>query len=462
MHVRHHVRWIASVAALLVVMAGIAAPAPAATAVTVVDRYDGHDRYAASASMSRQMSTGSTVFLASGEKFPDALAAAPVAAAERAHMLLTRERDIPPVIEDEIRRIAPESIVLVGSEATLSANVRARAAAIAPGARIERIDGIDRVHVSMLLLDRLRATIPAADVWVASGRTFPDALAAGAVAARRGQGLILTMGAGPRFQQDVQARLAGTSRFLIAGAEVTVDDAVRAMLEQTGRPVTRHSGPDRYATANAINRAFTTGSSDGAILLASGAKFPDALGGAVLAGRTDRPLYLTPGECAATNDVLLDTNRIGARSVIALGGPPTVSPAAARLVPCGARTPISQLTSDVTNARTAVGAAPLARLDCLDALAQGWANQMAARSLSGSSHNPSLDAQARACGMRAWSENVGRTVGSAPDVARMMTTWLASPAHRANIERSTREHIGIGIASGANGNWYYVLVLGTD
>src|SRR5690606_26808982 len=95
---------------------------------------------------------------------------------------------------------------------------------------------------------------------------------------------------------------------------------------------------------------------------------------------------------------------------------------------------------DANRAEQDPPARALTRHACLDAMAQGWANQMAARQLSGSVHNPNLTVQARACGMRSWGENVGRTWGSdRPDPERMMAAWLTSPGHVANIQRASSE-----------------------
>ncbi|WP_092918009.1 cell wall-binding repeat-containing protein [Agrococcus baldri] len=430
-----------------------------------MDRIDGPDRYAASAAMSREMGSSATVFLVSGQTYPDALAAAPVAAAEDAHMLLTPSHDIPPSIENEIRRLSPTKIVLVGGEPTISSAVQQEAAALAPGARIERIAGANRVETSMRLLDRLRLSVPAADVWVASGRNFPDALAAGAVAAREGHGLVLTTGADAYFQQQLSARLVGTARFLIVGSSASVGNDVESALRQTGRTVERIAGSDRYATAVAVNQAFTTTAPVGRMLLASGANFPDALGGAILSGTTGSPLYLTNPPCASTDAVAVDANRVGARDVVALGGPPSVSSAAAQLRNCDSLAAASAIdvAVDANRAEQDPPLPGLARHACLDAMAQGWANQMAARQLSGGVHNPSLTVQARACGMRSWAENVGRTWGGErPDPDRMMAAWLASPAHAANIQRASMEHIGVGVARSSDGYWYYVLTFGTD
>ena len=82
--------------------------------------------------------------------------------------------------------------------------------------------------------------------------------------------------------------------------------------------------------------------------------------------------------------------------------------------------------------------------------------------LAGSAHNPYLTAEARACAVKGWGENVGRTYGTQqPDTARIMSAWMASTGHRANILRGSFTHIGIGIDRGSNGYWTYVLDFGS-
>lgn len=459
---RHARAGAAILVALALAATGTLLAAPA-SAVTTVDRIEGSDRYASSVAMSQTLPPSDTVFLVSGLDYPDALAAAPVVAAEDARMLLVPAGSLPDVVAGEIRRLAPSRVVVVGGETTIGARLVDQVRSIAPYAGIERIAGVNRIETSFLLLDRLRRSVPAADVWVASGRNFPDALAAGAVAARDGHGLVLTLGANDAFRQQLSTRLGATSRFLLVGSTASVGADVESALVGTGRAVQRYAGSDRYETAVAVNRAFTSRTETGRILLASGANFPDALGGAVLAGATGAPLYLTHPPCASSDSVLVETQRLRASGVVALGGLPSVSERAAALRICDAGPAVAELDALIAGHRAGMATPPqpLRRTGCLDAMAQRWANEMAEGERSGSSHNPDLDAEARACGLRGWGENVGRTWGAAPDPERMMRTWLASPAHRANLERASFSQIGIGIAQSGQGYWYYVLDFGS-
>ncbi|WP_306232637.1 cell wall-binding repeat-containing protein [Agrococcus beijingensis] len=447
----------------VVATAIVGGAAPAANAAT--SRIDGDDRFETAVLASQQLPRGEAVFLASGMSFPDALAAAPVAASEGAHLLLVRPEGIPQVALDEIRRLAPSEVVILGSEATLSATVATQAQQLSP--KVTRIGGADRVETSMLLLDRMRLRTTVTDVWVASGSGFPDALAAGAVAAREGHGVILTLGASPAFEQRLASRVAGVQRFHIPGSTASVGDDVRAMLAATGRSVDRFPGSDRYETAVLINRAFTPPGSGTDMVLASGAGFPDGLVGAVFAGLRDEALYLTSPHCATSTSVADEQRRLGSTQLTVLGGLSTVSADAAALKLCPPPMPspsetASALLQRINAERAAVGARPLALDACLEDMAEGWAGSMAAQRLAGSAHNPSLTAEARACALRGWGENVGRTWGSGgPDANRIMTAWMASEGHRLNIQRASFTHIGIGVATSSDGYAYYVLDFGT-
>lgn len=319
---------------------------PAAQAVTST-RYAGADRFATSVEISKWSSSwaGSTVFLASGLKFPDALAAGPVAAAERAHLLLTRPDRIDAVVMDRIRVLDPAEVVIVGSTSSISAAVAAQVQSEV-GATITRIGGSDRVETSLLLMDRLvERSGPVSTVWVASGHTFPDALVAASVAGRTRAGIVLDYHSGSaagveswrqRIDPYVRGRVVN-----IAGGTPSVSAYDAQVLRYSGPSgVFRYSGADRYQTARVINDTFAPRSSDGTMLLATGQNFPDALSGAVLAALRGIPLYLTTTQCHAQIAEMLrgEAGQRGISTVIGLGSAASISGAALALGPCPAPT----------------------------------------------------------------------------------------------------------------------------
>jgi putative cell wall-binding protein/chitodextrinase len=90
-----------------------------------VSRLFGSGRYETAAAISKSVfsGTGGTVFIATGDNFPDALAGSPAAALDRAPLLLVDKVSIPAPIADELRRLAPARIVLLGGRNAIDESV---------------------------------------------------------------------------------------------------------------------------------------------------------------------------------------------------------------------------------------------------------------------------------------------------------------------------------------------------
>lgn len=337
---------LAAAAALALVATGLVTAAPAAEAVSTT-RIAGSDRFATSVEISRQTpATGDVVFLANGLKFPDALAAGPVVAAEDGHLLLTPPNQLHPAVAERIRELAPREIVVVGSSASVSDAVAeaALAAAQADGDEapetLTRVGGSNRVETSLLLLDRLREHGGVHSVWVASGASFPDALVAASVAGRDRSAVVLdhhapTAQASQAWLDRVGPEVARL-RVAIAGDTPSVSAADERGLRAHAAEVERYAGSDRYETARLINEEFAASSTEPAMLLATGQNFPDALAGAVHSALRGVPMFLTPNACHPRITPMLqaEAERRGIGSVIGLGSSATISDVALQLGPC--------------------------------------------------------------------------------------------------------------------------------
>ncbi|MGC5078050.1 cell wall-binding repeat-containing protein [Agrococcus sp. DT81.2] len=335
---------LALTAASALVATGLATAAAPAEAFET-HRIEGADRYATAVEIDRAMdAVGGPVFLANGQKFPDALAAGPVVAAEGGHLLLTAPDALPAVVAARIQELAPSEIVVVGSSASVSDAVAQHAADAArrggADAELARIGGADRVETSLLLLDRLLESGPVTHLWVASGATFPDALVAASVAGRHHHAVVLdhhgpSAEAARAWLDAVGSRVMGR-HVQVAGGPSSVSDADADGLWSFGtRSVDRIAGRDRYETARMINDAWGA-SSTPEMLLATGENFPDALAGAALAAASGAPMYLTPNGChaAITPTLRAEASRLGVQAVVGLGSAATVSDGALRLGPC--------------------------------------------------------------------------------------------------------------------------------
>ena len=104
----------------------------------------------------RAASATPVVYVATGENFPDALGAGPVAAMVKGPVLLVRFDSIPGQTAAELTRLAPDKIVIVGGTGVVSTNVENGLTAFA--GTVERIGGTDRYDTAAKLS---AATYPA-------------------------------------------------------------------------------------------------------------------------------------------------------------------------------------------------------------------------------------------------------------------------------------------------------------
>ena len=263
-------------------------------------RIAGSDRYATAAAVSRaSFGPGVPVaYVATGVNFPDALAGGPAAGIQGGPVLLTEKGALPPATRDELARLGPGRIVVLGGTGAVSATV-AKQLQSYTSAPVERLQGPDRfataVAVSRSAFD---PGVPA--VFVATGASFPDALAAGPAAIKvRGPVLLTHPGSLPAATRDELVRLAPSTIYLLGGT-AAVSEAVRlAIAQATGTSVVRLAGADRFATAVAISKAFFD--RPPAAYLATGANFPDALATVPAAGRAGSPLLLVRRDSIPTS-----------------------------------------------------------------------------------------------------------------------------------------------------------------
>lgn len=265
-----------------------------------------------------------TVYLATGRNFPDALAAGPIAAIQGAPILLTEKTLLPEATAAEIERLQPGRIVLLGGTGAIAEAVAGQAKALIPGP-VERIAGISRYDTAANLS---ASAFPdgAGTVYLAVGTNFPDALGAGAAAAKDRAPILLTdRDVLPVWTSAELERLA-PSRVIVLGGTGAISQAVAdEVADVTGALTARIAGSNRYATAAAISAAsFDPGVA--ASYVAVGSNFPDALAAGPIAGAAGVPILLTDQRVlpTATSDEIA---RLDPTQVLILGGPSAVSTA---------------------------------------------------------------------------------------------------------------------------------------
>jgi putative cell wall-binding protein len=241
-------------------------------------RVGGADRYQTAVELSKHAFPGDAgvpvAYLATGANYPDALAAAAATQGE-GPVLLVPGTSIPQGVLDELVRLKPAKLEVVGGSAIVSDAVMQQASD-ATGVTAVRRSGADRYETAT---DLSAATfgegVPVA--YVATGQNFPDALAAGAAGAQLGGPVLLTAGTTLSATTRAELERLKPQRIVIVGGSGVVSDGVLNQLGQLAPQAVRLSGADRYETALAVARDLGAPSSANTVGLATALDFPDAL-----------------------------------------------------------------------------------------------------------------------------------------------------------------------------------------
>lgn len=271
-------------------------------------------------------------FLVVGTNYPDALAASPVAAQLGGVILLTDKNVLPTATRDELVRLRPSEIVIVGGPLAISSGTENAVRAL--GMPVRRVSGPTRYDTAALLT-QLGFPGGTDQAFLATGTNFPDGLAAGAAGGALGAPVLLAPGTDGVLPQATSASLRRLSpdRIFALGATPVMAPAIVGALQSIA-PTTRLGGDTRYDTALLIAQtASPLGTRADTVYLATGLNFPDALAAGPVAGTGDDPLLLVQPQCVPAS-VLRHIVAAKPTNVIVLGGTIALGLPVDRLTPC--------------------------------------------------------------------------------------------------------------------------------
>lgn len=153
-------------------------------------RIEGNDRYDTSYKIANtlQEKNITTVVIASGEQYPDALSISSIAANRGWPILLVPPYALPEDMKEYLQVTSPSQILIVGGEGAISQDVISQINGLLPESNIERITGQTRFDTNALIAKNL-APEPN-NLFLTTGYNFADALAGSLLAAQSGAPII--------------------------------------------------------------------------------------------------------------------------------------------------------------------------------------------------------------------------------------------------------------------------------
>lgn len=260
----------------------------------------------------------SSIIVATGTNYADALAGSYLGYVKNAPILLVRNdvvNDVKNYIKDNLAEGG--TVYLLGGETVVPGSVTEGLT----GIKVERLSGKDRYQTNIKILDA--AGVSADGVIICTGIDFADSLSASAAKLP----ILLVKGGLNDTQREYLKALGEKKYYLVGGKGVLPVDMETEIAENYGS-VTRLGGTNRYETSVKVAEALVADPEMAVVAYAQ--NYPDGLCGGPLAANLNAPLLLV-------NDKNIDaavkyTEKAGIKGGRVLGGPALISDQSARKI----------------------------------------------------------------------------------------------------------------------------------
>ena len=266
-----------------------------------VTRISGKDRITTSVEISKSAyTTSENVVLASGFNFADALSAGQLASALDAPLLLSSQDKLDSQTKNEIERLKAKKVFVVGGDNAIS-KTGIDTTLKSEKIYVTRLEGQDRYSTSQKVMEKTKEIINPEYLLIASGKNFPDALAATGFFVNHKSVMVLSDGLTYPQTNLKEIAIGGKNQLPLKGFK--------------GKRV---SGKDRYETALEIAKLSFDKNNNA--ILASGEVFADSLSAVSLTKKHNAPIILTQSDYLTENA----KKYLNGKNVFIVGGEKTV------------------------------------------------------------------------------------------------------------------------------------------
>ncbi|OXZ39429.1 N-acetylmuramoyl-L-alanine amidase [Finegoldia magna] len=284
----------------------------------VPTRIAGKNRYESAAQISREQFTNAKkVIVVNSQKYADALSATTLSDG-RYSILYTEKDTLPTATRNEIQRLNPIEVYLLGGKQSISDGIENILKKYAN--KVTRIAGKDRYETSA----KVAAMSNKKNIVIASGENFSDPLYASSYAYSNNAKILLSSGK-TLSRETRDYLLRNKSKIgnvtVVGGGKSISSSTVRYIQSVTGKNVGRISGRNRYEgsvkVANSMNKSK--------VFIASGDDFADALAISPLAQKLNAPILLSAkGKLDTSVIAFLNNFKNSIKDVFIVGGYRTI------------------------------------------------------------------------------------------------------------------------------------------
>ncbi|MEY8000439.1 cell wall-binding repeat-containing protein [Clostridium sp. Mt-5] len=260
-----------------------------------LNQLGGSDSYETAAAVADSNWTSSdNVILVSSEGYADSISAVVLSKQLKAPILLTGSSSLNSTTYDEISKLKPKNIYVIGGQNVISKSIRDELRS--KDYNLIELSGSNRYETNAAVAGELvKLGMDPSNVMMVGGEGFSDALSAAPAASAKGQMLLLGVNNSTAMTPVTNFVKKNNSKVTVVGTSNLIDDSTYKAVGAVGRI---DGGLDRFATNLNVLKAFDGDLKSGSIYVAnaSGDRYADALVAASVAGINSAPLVLVNNE----------------------------------------------------------------------------------------------------------------------------------------------------------------------
>ncbi|MCA1060796.1 SpoIID/LytB domain-containing protein [Rossellomorea aquimaris] len=262
---------------------------------------EGDDRYATSAEVSKfgWQNKSKALVIGRGDVSIDALTGSVLAKKYDSPLLLTRPGDLPETVFNEINRLKPEKVYLLGGESAINTSIQRKIDNLSFVKETIRISGAERYQTAVEVAKEIKNNN---EIFVVTkDEKSPDSLSIASYASMLQIPILYTTK--DELHESVRNYINenNISKVTIIGGTAVVSSKVENELKNLANSVTRVSGSDRYDTSLKIAERYKMDFEEKTLFFARGDEFIDALPASALAAAMKSPLILTQQDAVPKN-----------------------------------------------------------------------------------------------------------------------------------------------------------------
>lgn len=264
---------------------------------TQVKSLQGNRRFETAVAISKEGwdSSTDTVIIASAYSVVDGVSATPLASIKNAPILLVDKNEVTNSTKEELKRLNPSNIILIGGTDVVNDNIYKEVKSILPSASIKRIGGINRYETSLNIAKEMSKYKNIDKIYVAGGHGEADALSIASKAGEDKAPIILTPKDDLTYDSyDWLKSQNLLDAYFIGGDLVISDNVINKVNSVTSNNVlnNRIYGLNRQETNAKVIQKFYTNANYNAVLVTKSNPLVDALSAGPLAAKINSPIVL--------------------------------------------------------------------------------------------------------------------------------------------------------------------------